>query len=197
MKRLKLDTFLPWLLIAGGLIGLAAASIISYDKQQLLKDPSFQPSCNLNPVISCGNIMASKQGEAFGFPNPWIGLVAFGVLITIGVSLLAGAHFKRWFWLGLQAGTLFGLLFVYWLIFQSLYRIGALCPYCMAVWVVVIGIFWYVLLYNLQQGNLCSPDKLKPLANFMRRHHLDILMLWLLLITVLILKRFWYFFNPF
>ncbi|PRC62285.1 hypothetical protein C6A85_03910, partial [Mycobacterium sp. ITM-2017-0098] len=28
--------------------------------------------------------------------------------------------------------------FVHWLIFQSLYRIGALCPYCMVVWAVTI-----------------------------------------------------------
>jgi uncharacterized membrane protein len=197
MLKPRLDKFIPWLLIIGGLIGLVAASIISYDKQQLLKNPSFQPSCNLNPIISCGNIMASKQGEAFGFPNPWIGLAAFGVLIAVGVALLAGRHFKRWFWLGLQAGTVLGLAFVHWLFFQSIYRIGSLCPYCMAVWVVVITIFWYVLLYNLQQGYLSLPDKLKPLDNFMRRHHLDILIFWLLIIAALILKRFWYFFNPF
>ena len=29
-------------------------------------------------------------------------------------------------------------MFVHWLIFQSLYRIGALCPYCMVVWAVTI-----------------------------------------------------------
>ena len=29
-------------------------------------------------------------------------------------------------------------VFMHWLIFQSLYRIGALCPYCMVVWAVTI-----------------------------------------------------------
>ena len=28
-----------------------------------------------------------------------------------------------------------GIVFICWLIFQTLYRIGALCPYCMVVWV--------------------------------------------------------------
>ena len=31
-------------------------------------------------------------------------------------------------------------MFVHWLIFQSLYRIGALCPYCMVVWAVTISL---------------------------------------------------------
>ena len=44
----------------------------------------------------------------------------------------------RWYWAGLAAGTLLGTVFVHWLIFQSLYRIGALCPYCMVVWAVTI-----------------------------------------------------------
>jgi uncharacterized membrane protein len=197
MSDTKFARFIPWLLVGSGVIGLIASFVISYDKVKLLENPHFQPSCNLNPIISCGNVMQSSQGSAFGFPNPWIGLAAFGALLTIGVAILAGAHFKRWFWVGLQIGTVLGLAFVHWLFFQSVYRIGSLCPYCMAVWVAVITTFWYVLLYNLQQGHLSLSDKFKPAENFMRRHHLDILILWLLIITVLILKRFWFFFNPF
>jgi hypothetical protein len=55
---------------------------------------------------------------------------------------LAGVTLPRWVWLSLQAGAVFGLLFGHWLIFQSLYEIGALCPYCMVVWVVMITVFW-------------------------------------------------------
>ena len=43
---------------------------------------------------------------------------------------------------------------MHWLIFQSLYVIGALCPYCMAVWAVTIPICWYVTLHNLERGHL-------------------------------------------
>ena len=46
----------------------------------------------------------------------------------------------QWYWIGLTIGTLIGAAFVHWLIFQSLYRIGALCPYCMVVWVVTISL---------------------------------------------------------
>jgi uncharacterized membrane protein len=196
-NRSRIERFLPWLLIIGGAIGLIAAFIISYDKQKLLQNPSFQPNCDLNPIISCGSVMKSAQGSAFGFPNPWIGLAAFAVLITIGVSILAGARYKRWFWLGLEAGTIFGIGFVHWLFFQSVYRIHALCPYCMAVWVVTITTFWYVTQYNLQQGHIKFPkNKLgQGIQRFIQVHHLDILVLWILIILALILHHFWYYFG--
>ncbi|MEV0038767.1 vitamin K epoxide reductase family protein, partial [Streptomyces sp. NPDC050804] len=96
------------LLVITGAAGLLAAWVITLDKFKLLEDPDFVPGCSLNPVVSCGNIMKSEQASAFGFPNPMLGLVAYAVVIAIGVGLLAGARYRRWFWLGLNAGTLFG-----------------------------------------------------------------------------------------
>jgi len=191
----SLEKFIPKLLIFSGIVGLIAAFVISYDKDQLLQNASFQPNCDINPIISCGSVMKSAQGTAFGFPNPWIGLAAFAVLLTIGVGLLAGARYKRWFWIGLQVGTVFGLGFVHWLFFQSVYNIHALCPYCMAVWTVVIPTFWYVLLYNLEQGHIVLPTRFEKAGQFARRHHLDILLFWYLIIIALILKQFWFFFG--
>lgn len=86
--------------------------------------------------------MTTEQAEVFGFPNPVIGIASFAVVATVGVALLAGAQFARWFWLGMLIGTGAGVVFVHWLAFQSLYRIGALCPYCMVVWAVMIPTFW-------------------------------------------------------
>ena len=61
----------------------------------------------------------------------------------------------RWYWAGLATGTLLGVAFVHWLIFQSLYRIGALCPYCMVVWAVTIPLLVVVSSIALQpqRGN--------------------------------------------
>jgi len=193
----SLERPLAIILVIGGIIGLISAFVITLDKMKLLENASFQPNCDLNPIISCGSVMKSPQGSAFGFPNPWIGLAAFAVVLTIGMAILAGARFKRWFWLGLQIGTVFGLAFVHWLFFQSVFRIGALCPYCMAVWVVVITTFWYTLLYNLEQGYIKLPasEGWQKAGRFIRKHHLDILFVWLLIIVAVILKHFWYFFG--
>lgn len=195
-KNVTLEKALPWLLVICGAIGLICALIIMYDKVELLKNPAFKPNCDLNPIISCGSVMESKQASAFGFPNPFIGIVGFSVVVTIGMSMLAGAgKLKRWFWLGLQAGTIFGLGFVHWLFFQSVYRIHALCPYCMVVWAMTITLFLYVTLYNIQTGVIRLRGGWERFGFFVRRHHLDILLLWLLIITGLILKHFWYYYG--
>ncbi len=195
-KNLTLQKTLPYILLIGGIIGYICAFIIMFDKIKLFENPHYVPSCNLNPIISCGNVMQSKQANAFGFPNPFIGLGAFPVVGVIGGALLAGAKFKRWFWLGLQAGLVFAIGFVHWLFFESVYRIHSLCPWCMVVWVVSITTFWYVLLYSIDQKHIKLPAGWpKRLYPWIRRHHLDILVLWLIIIAVLILKHFWYYYG--
>lgn len=194
-KRLPLAKFMPWLLVIGGFIGLICSFIIMFEKLELLNNPAYTPSCDLNPVISCGSVMASDQSNAFGFPNPIIGLISFPILITTGMVLLAGAQLKRWYWMGLELGTIFGLGFVHWLFYQSVYTIGALCPYCIVVWAVTITTFWYVTLYNIQLNFAHIPARLERAAVFVRQHHADILVLWFLIITGLILKHFWYYYG--
>lgn len=195
-KNITLDRALPYILLISGIIGYAAALIIMVEKLHILEQPGYLPSCSLNPVLSCGSVMTSDQSDVFGFPNPFIGLGAFPVLAVIGGAILAGARFKRWFWLGLQAGMLFALGFVHWLFFQSTYRIGAICLYCVAVWIVTITSFWYVSLYNIDKKHIRLPQgRATQIYGWIRRHHLDILIVWLLLIAGLILQHFWYYFG--
>lgn len=194
-KNNKLEKRLPWILLIGGIIGLICFIILSIDELAIAKNAAFQPSCNLNPVIACGSVMKSWQATIFGLPNPLIGLILFPVPITIGAAMLAGAKFKRWFWLGVEAGTILGLAFAYWLMIQSVYFIGALCPYCLASDVVVITVFWYVSLYIFDKKYIKLPAALvKPYA-FVRRHHLDILVLWLVILIAIVLQHFWYYYG--
>lgn len=196
IRNWTLKQTLPYILIIGGAIGYACAFIIMFDKVQLANNPHYTPSCNLNPIISCGSVMKSKQATAFGFPNPFLGLGGFPILLTVGAAMLAGAKFKRWFWLAVNAGTLFALGFVHWLFFESVYRIHALCPWCMVVWTVSITTFWYVTLYNIDNKNIRLPKgRAQRTYGFVRRHHLDILVLWFLIIAGLILKHFWYYYG--
>jgi uncharacterized membrane protein len=196
LRTLTLDKALPYILVIAGIIGLICSFVITYEKLQLLANPAYQPNCNLNPIISCGSVMASDQANVFGFPNPIIGLSAFAGLLTVGLVLLAGAKFKRWFWICLQIGTIFGLFFVHWLAFQTTFRIGALCPYCIVVWIVTITSFWYVLMYNLDHRYLTLPGRVGgQVSTFILRHHIDILLVWFLIIAIVILKHFWYYFG--
>ena len=179
---------LAWLLVIGGLIGLASSLALTLEKFAKLDDPGYVPSCSLNPVVSCGSVMDSAQAALFGFPNPLIGLMTFPVVVTAGAAILGGYRAPRWFWLGMQLGTTLAVVFIHWLVVQSLYSIGALCPYCMIVWVVTIAIFWYTTLHNLKADHLGGG---RSVGVALGRFHSVVLVVWYLVIVVLILQRFW------
>jgi uncharacterized membrane protein len=174
-----------WVLLAG-IIGEVAAFVLTVEKVRQLQNPSYVPSCSINPVLSCGSVMLTKQASLFGFPNPLLGIAAFSVVIVTGVLAVAGVRLPRWYWAGLAGGTLLGAVFVHWLIYQSLYEIGALCPYCMVVWVVTMALLVVV-----------TPIALRPLAG--RNKVVDALYqwrwplyaVWITAIALLILDRFW------
>ncbi|HET6924413.1 MAG TPA: vitamin K epoxide reductase family protein [Candidatus Saccharimonadales bacterium] len=193
----RLAKVLPWLLLIGGAIGLICSFVISLDKQKLAQNPSFRPNCDLNPIVSCFNVMKSHQGSVFGFSNPWIGLAAFAALMTVAVALLAGGRFKRWFWQGLEAGMVFGMVFAYWLLYESVYTIRALCPYCLVVDVVVTTMFWYTTLYLAEQHMLPAAGgaRATKAVAWSRQHHLDLLLLWFLIVIFFVVKHFWYYFG--
>ncbi|MFE3555124.1 vitamin K epoxide reductase family protein [Streptomyces sp. NPDC059193] len=132
------------LVLIGGLLGTLASGVLTYDRIRTLEDPLFTPGCNVSAVLSCGDVMTTWQGNLLGFPNMLLGLAGFAALSGLGVALVAGAVFPRWLWRGLWAGVAAGFAFTVWLIGQCLYVIGALCPWCMVVWAVMIPLFWCV-----------------------------------------------------
>lgn len=191
----RLTAVLPWILIVAGIIGVIASVVITQDKFNLAANPHYQPICDLNPIISCGSVMKSAQSHVFGFANPYIGLIGFPVVVATGVAMLAGARFKRWWWLGMQTGLSLGLIFAYWLLFESVFRIRALCPWCLSVDVALTTAWWYVTLSNFYNGYLKLPARAKSIGHFVKGHHLDILLLWFIVVIIFIVHHFWYYFG--
>lgn len=167
-------------------LGLAAAFMLSVDKVRLLADPGYEPSCNLNPVLSCGSVMASDQAAVFGFPNPFLGLVGFAIMLTVGVLVASGTRLPAWVVTGAALGAALGAVFVHWLAFQSLYRIGALCPWCLVVWAVTIPTAVWLGLAAL----LTRAPRSRLLAGLWQWRY-SLVALWYLGVVVLSLVRFW------
>jgi uncharacterized membrane protein len=173
-----------WVLIAG-VLGLTAAITLTIEKIELLIDSNYVPSCSINPVLSCGSVMVTPQASAFGFPNPLLGVVGFSVVVVTGVLAVAKVALPRWYWAGLAAGTLLGAVFIHWLIDQSLYHIGALCPYCMVVWAVTIPLFVVVASVALQ------PLAGNKVARVVYQWRWSLVTLWFVAVFLMILVRFW------
>lgn len=173
-----------WILVAG-VVGFAAAFTLTVEKIEILINPAYVPSCSINPVLSCGSVMVTPQASLFGFPNPLIGIAAFAVVVVTGVLALANVRLPQWYWYGLTGGTLLGVVFVHWLIFESLYRIGALCPYCMVVWSVTVPLFVVVASIALR------PLAGNPVARVLYQWRWSLVALWFTALVCLILIRFW------
>jgi uncharacterized membrane protein len=176
-----------WVLIAG-VIGLAASMTLTVEKIDLLRNPSYVPSCNINPIVSCGSVMVTPQASVLGFPNSLLGLVGFTVVTVTGVLAVAKVRLPQWYWAGLTVGVLIGAAFVHWLIFQSLYRIGALCPYCMVVWVVTVALLVVVASIAFRPA---LQRRQTGAARVLYQWRWSIAALWFTAVFLLIMVRFW------
>ncbi|CAN5323089.1 vitamin K epoxide reductase family protein [soil metagenome] len=139
-------------LIITGIIGWFAAFRLTIDKIELLIHPQAQLDCNFSLLVQCGKNLESWQGSVLGFPNPLIGLGGFVAPIAVGVAVLAGAQFARWFWIAFNIGVAGAMAFVIWLMTQSIFELGTLCPYCMLTWSVVIPMFLVLTGRNARDG---------------------------------------------
>jgi hypothetical protein len=53
-----------WVMTIGGVAGATAALALVLDRIALLEDPTFVPSCNISPLLSCGSVMTSPHRTA-------------------------------------------------------------------------------------------------------------------------------------
>jgi uncharacterized membrane protein len=167
--------FAVWLIVAG-VIGWWAAFSLTIEKFHQLTNPGEGASCDFSVLVQCSKNLESWQGSAFGFPNPLLGVACWVAPVVVGVALLAGARFARWFWLLFWAGFIFAFGFVCWLISQSIFELATLCPWCLVTWSVTIPAFFAVTLHVLRIGAIPASERVQDVA--------DTLMGWVPLMTV-------------
>lgn len=186
---------LPLIFVVAGAIGLLASFALTHDKIKVLADPLYDPACNINPIFSCGSVMSTEQASLLGMPNTVFGIAAFAALATLGVVLMTGAKLSRRMWQLVQLAATGGFVFMHYLFFQAVYRINALCPWCFAVWMITIPVFWYITIFNLQAGNIKLPGRLAKLTPFIIKNHGNILAAWYLVLFIIIIEHFWYYWS--
>ncbi|GAA3952661.1 vitamin K epoxide reductase family protein [Gordonia caeni] len=175
-----------WVMLICGILGMAGSAALSIERIELLKNPDYQASCNFSPVVSCSSVMTTQQAEFFGFPNPLLGLAAFAVILVTAVLSVGRAQLPRWYWIGQTAVAALGFVFINYLAFQSIYRIGALCPYCMVVWTVTPIILVLSLSPALGDG---------PTGRLLRDASWIVLAAWYLIVIIAAGERFWYYWR--
>ncbi|MGN8027932.1 vitamin K epoxide reductase family protein [Microbacterium sp. 22242] len=140
-----------WLIVAS-VLGWWAAFQLTLDKFATLANPHASLSCNVSALVQCGTNLESWQGSVFGFPNPIIGLTGWMAPLVVGVAILAGARFPRWFWALYGLGITAAFVFICWLIGQSFFALHTLCPWCGLTYVVMIPTFLATMLQLFANG---------------------------------------------
>jgi uncharacterized membrane protein len=174
---------------------MVVAFWLTYDKIQVLKNPNYRPICDINPILSCGDIMNTKQSNLLGVPNPIFGLVGFSMLLTFGIVLASGAKLKKWLWQVINLGALAGFCFFVYLFSQAVFVIHAICPFCFVIWMITPPILWYTTIYNLKEKNI-NPKFLKTKTkDWIFKHQHEILICWYIIVFLTLLTKFWYYWK--
>lgn len=171
-----------------GAIGEFFSFLITIDKIKLAENPNFVPACTLSEVVSCTDVMRSPEAEAFGFPNPLIGMVGFAVVMTTAVILLIGVKLPRWYWWCTAIGFAAGVVFVHWLAYSAIFTINALCPYCMAVWAVMLPLFVMTVVHMAREPRRSAGETVPHSPAGMP---LAVLIVWYLGFAAVIWMQFW------
>ncbi|ACZ29936.1 Vitamin K epoxide reductase [Xylanimonas cellulosilytica DSM 15894] len=151
-------------MLVGALISLVAAFVLSSEAVTLAANPDATFACDLGTVFSCSQVALSWQASLFGFPNAFLGIAAEPVVITIAVLGLSGMRFPRWFMISAQTMYLFGFVFAYWLFFEAVFTIGALCVWCLTVQLATTVVFFSMLHLNILDDNLRWPPRVQRVA---------------------------------
>lgn len=179
-------------MLVAAVAGLIAAFTLTVEKFHLLENPDAVLSCSFNVVLNCASVMKTWQSSVFGFPNSLIGLMGYAVVITAAVSVLSGVKFSRRYLVAAQICYGLGLIFAYWLFFQSVFVIQVLCPWCLIVTFMTTIIFETLLRYNLRENTFNFPTKTHKKVSEWLKKDFDKLIVasWIVLMIAIIFIKF-------
>lgn len=119
-KRLQ-GAYIALLIFA--IIGLVTSFVLSVEAITLAANPSAELACSLNAVVNCAAVGADPSASVLGFPNAFVGMMAFPVMITMAVAALMGAKLPKLFVFGGFLGSVVGIGFSAWMLYMSFFVI--------------------------------------------------------------------------
>ena len=191
-REIKSDKWVFGIMIAFGIVGLISSFVLAVEEFHLLKDPNAVLSCSFNLVLNCAGVMKTWQASVFGFPNMFIGLMGFPLVILIALLGLSNVRFPRWFLIGTQIGIVFWTLFAYWLFFNSVYAIQILCPWCLVVTFSMTMLSATITHYNLRENTFnFNSSRNKKIQEFMYKDYDKLIVAsWIVLLVSLVFLKF-------
>ena len=180
-----------WVITGAASIGLTSSLLQTIERIQALEHPANKLACDLSAVFSCTNVFGAWQSHVFGFSNSLICMMFFALTAGVGLAAATGSqlnaavrhifHFFAVFFLGFGA----------WYLWQSTYRIGFICIFCLVCYSAVILMNWAWFRLQYREWRL-RPLAALRLETFVRRGG-DVFaaVLWALAVAAMIVFHFW------
>jgi uncharacterized membrane protein/protein-disulfide isomerase len=129
------------LLIAFGVLGLAASAAAAWVHYHLLVSPDYTSFCDINATVSCKQAYLSRYGSVGGVPVAVGGLVFFTLVLLLAWAGRKGSRIADSAPAYIFALSTLGLAVVLYLGYASFFILKEVCPLCVTTYVAVIGVF--------------------------------------------------------
>lgn len=190
-----LDKWYPKILLTSSGVALVASFWQAAERIHQLKNPNIALNCNLNPIIDCGSVMNHKLAALFGFPNTFIGMVMFSMLFASALLLVSGGVFNKAFHKFVLSLSTIAILFSAWFFWVSIYEIGKICLFCLAIWPASVLLFWYGLLYWFSKQDKLSTKQQNFFKFGMKNHYMIVVYSFILMFGLFLFQFRDYYFN--
>jgi uncharacterized membrane protein/protein-disulfide isomerase len=130
------------LLLAFGVLGLAASNMSSYVHYRLLTDPSYTSFCDVSSTLNCTQAYLSRYGTFWGVPVALAGVLYFVLILLLAAVEIRGKSPAR----ESAPGYIFllstiGLAMVMYLAWASYFQLHTVCLFCATTYIAVVAIF--------------------------------------------------------
>jgi uncharacterized membrane protein len=142
--------------LVAGLAGVVFTGIQIVEKITISNQPSTVLFCDVNSVVSCTNVLNAWQSSVLGPPNSLVGAVMFSLFASGGLAGVLGSRASRSYLLTLWGLAVFFLGFASWFMYQTAFRIGALCIWCTGLVTAVVVISAALTRLNQRRATLGS-----------------------------------------
>jgi uncharacterized membrane protein/protein-disulfide isomerase len=130
------------LLLAFGLLGLAASGMSTYVHYRLLTDPGYTSFCDVSSTMNCTQAYLSRYGSIAGVPVALAGVLYFVLILLLISADLRGQPAARESATGyIFLLSIVGLAMVMYLGWASYFQLHTVCLFCATTYVAVVAIF--------------------------------------------------------
>lgn len=127
------------------LIGLAITSYLSYEKLS-----GGEPTCVIGG--GCATVQNSPYAELAGIPLSYLGVITYAILVAS--ALIPGFPGRLIAFIVALCGVAFSL----WLLYAELFLIEAICPWCVASLIVMLGSLAVAIVHLMRAGDFRDGD---------------------------------------